>query len=411
MGLESDWRGIGFMGALALTQMLGDTAAFAQSGPVLYQADLLTGAVFGLDTATGISTQLVSNPAGGNLFYDGFTNLAVRSDQSIVYTANYSNNTISVVDTTTNSVTRTIAVGPNPLGLVLSPDNERLYVANSGNGSGSTVSVIDTITNAVVGTITVGNTPTHLSISPDGSRLYVSNQRSSNLTVIDTTTLTAVQTIPLPSGPWASAITPDGRYLYVTDRSGSPLSVVDTSTFTSVAVSAGMNGVDVAISPDGRFAYVSQQYMRRIVVIDTVTNATVKTISLSHDASGISFSPDGTRAYALNADGSTVVTIDTATHSVIGSTSSTLGFNGYSGICSNGNALLSSGRTFTAGSGGALGCTVSPTSSGPVFTGGTMRFASSLNSPSPYSFRHKAALSTQRATRRRCPERSADRED
>ncbi|MBO1908036.1 autotransporter domain-containing protein [Microvirga sp. 3-52] len=374
---------MGVLGALALTQMFGGTSAIAQAGPVLYQADLLTGALFGLDTATGVSTRLASNSAGGNLFFDGFTNLAVRSDQSIVYAANYSNNSISVIDTGTNTVTRTISVGPNPFGIVLSPDNDRIYVANSGNGSGTTVSVINAVTNTVIGTITVGNTPTHLSISPDGSRLYVANNRSNSLSVIDTTTLAPVQTVPLPNGAWASAITPDGRYVYVTNLNGGPLTVVDTSNFATAAVVSGANGFDVAISPDGRFAYVSQQYTRRIAVIDTATNTTVRTIALSHDASGISFSPDGTRAYVLNADGSTVDIINTATHSVIGSTSSTLGYQAYSAICSNGNTLLTSGKTFTARSSGALGCTISPTSSGPVFTGGTMRFTSAVSSSLP----------------------------
>ena len=50
----------------------------------------------------------------------------------------------------------------------------------------------------------------------------------------------------------------------------------------------------------------------------------------------------------------------------------------FPGICSNGNALLATGLTFKANVSGALACTMAsgPTgSAGPVFTGGTMRFA------------------------------------
>ena len=61
--------------------------------------------------------------------------------QTVAYVTNPGNNTVSVIDTSTNTVTGTIAVGNGPEGVVFSPDGTRAYVANS---SGDTVSVIDT---------------------------------------------------------------------------------------------------------------------------------------------------------------------------------------------------------------------------------------------------------------------------
>src|SRR5262245_56972643 len=48
------------------------------------------------------------------------------------YVANENNNTISVIDTATNTITATIPVGSIPISLVLTPDKAFLYVANGG---------------------------------------------------------------------------------------------------------------------------------------------------------------------------------------------------------------------------------------------------------------------------------------
>jgi YVTN family beta-propeller protein len=64
--------------------------------------------------------------------------------------------TVSVIDTATNTVTATIAVGSNPLGVAMTPDGSKAYVANAGS---NTVSGIDTATNTVTATIPVGVAP------------------------------------------------------------------------------------------------------------------------------------------------------------------------------------------------------------------------------------------------------------
>ena len=71
-----------------------------------------------------------------------------------------------------NTVVATIPVGPQPQGVVVSPNSETVYVANIGSAS---VSVINAATNTVTFTISVGNTPDGLAITPDGTTLYVAN--------------------------------------------------------------------------------------------------------------------------------------------------------------------------------------------------------------------------------------------
>ena len=61
------------------------------------------------------------------LYPDG---VAVTPDGTKVYVTNYGSNTVSVIDTATNTVTATVTVGTNPRGVAVSPDGKKVYVAN-----------------------------------------------------------------------------------------------------------------------------------------------------------------------------------------------------------------------------------------------------------------------------------------
>jgi YVTN family beta-propeller protein len=104
-------------------------------------------------------------------------------------------NSVSVIDTATNTVVATIAVGSRPFGVAVSPDGLRVYVANY---AGSSVSVIDTAANAVIATVPLASLfPIGIAVSPDGSRVYVTHEVTGDVSVIDTATYTVVATIPV----------------------------------------------------------------------------------------------------------------------------------------------------------------------------------------------------------------------
>lgn len=72
------------------------------------------------------------------------------------YVSNDGNNTVSVIDTSTNSVTATVPVGSYPYGVAVNPAGTKVYVVNSVS---NTVSVIDTSTDSVTATVPVGGSP------------------------------------------------------------------------------------------------------------------------------------------------------------------------------------------------------------------------------------------------------------
>ena len=66
--------------------------------------------------------------------------------------------------------------------------------------------MIDTATNTVVATVAVGFIPVHVSVSPDGAHVYVTNAGSNSVSVIDTSTNAVSATVPVGVHPVNAAI-------------------------------------------------------------------------------------------------------------------------------------------------------------------------------------------------------------
>jgi YVTN family beta-propeller protein len=101
-----------------------------------------------------------------------------------------------------------------------------------------TVSVIDTQSNTVVATVPVGAGAAGVAITPDGAFAYVANLNSRSVSVIDIGTNTVATSVAMgPVSPYGVAITPDGAFVYVTNFLDNTVSVAVTATSTVVSES------------------------------------------------------------------------------------------------------------------------------------------------------------------------------
>jgi YVTN family beta-propeller protein len=85
--------------------------------------------------------------------------------------------------------------------VAVSPDDSRVYVANNVDGS---VSVINTSNNTVVATVTAGSGSLDVAVSPDGSRVYVANYFDSSVSVIE-----SGPSVTAPAAPTSLNATPE----------------------------------------------------------------------------------------------------------------------------------------------------------------------------------------------------------
>jgi YVTN family beta-propeller protein len=278
------------------------------AGPYLYVPNYEDNTVSVVDTSN--DSVIATIPVGTGTSVD----CAVSPNGAFVYVASESG-FVSVINTTTNSVTTTINLGGASANLVaFSPDGATAFVTNHSNG---TVSVINTASNAIVATVAVGNGPYDVAVSPDGSRAYVTNEGSGTVSVIDTATNSVVTSINIGSLPTEIAISPDGKLAYANNYGSGTVSVIDTATNSvSATINVGANPYGVVFSPDGSHAYVAT-YSGNVEIIDTATNSVTGSIAVG-PAVGIAISPDGAHLYVSHYSASnTVSVIDTMTDAVV----------------------------------------------------------------------------------------------
>ena len=304
----------------------GTSHAYLETnGPFIYTAGP-NGGLTELDATTDLIIATIA--------LSGAYELALTPDQSRIYVANALGNSVSVIDTASNTVIATTPVESFPDGITVTPNGEFVYVANNGDNSpnSNTVSVISTATNQVVRTITVGGAPFLPKVTPDGSRVYVSN--SGTISVIDTATNTVSATISAVTAPTGLAFTPNGAFAYVAQfTTPGTVAVLSTPSNKLIAtIPLGSNTSDpikVAITPDGSFAYVTNLGSNNVSVINTSTNTVVATVPVGGEPYAIAASTDGALTYVGNIADSTMSVISTATNTVISTL--TLG-NGITGI-------------------------------------------------------------------------------
>ena len=236
----------------------------------------------------------------------------------MVYVSNEKDNTITVVDSTTMEVVKTVQVGQRPRGITISHDGKFIYLCASDD---DTIEVIDTATLEIVGTLPSGPDPELFVLSPDGKTLYVANEDDNLVTVIDLDSKKVLAEIPVGVEPEGMGISPDGkthgqhvgndehgpfhrhrrptrspttcwwirgraspsssrtaREVWVSAEIGGTVSVIDNATrevthkitFAIPGLrSEAIQPVGVRITADGKKAYVALGPANRVAVINT----------------------------------------------------------------------------------------------------------------------------------------------
>ncbi len=241
------------------------------------------------------------------------TNVVLIHNKNVAYVSNSNDNTLSEINTTTNTVTATIPGFVYPWGLVASPDGNRLYVVNMNSSS---ISVLNTATNAVISTIPLSVKPYLLTISPDGSQLYLTNEYANDVSVISTATNAITATINVGNQPENMALNADGSLLYVANTVSKNISVINTKTNTVTATIPTSETIyNLLVSPDG-----SKLYMigGNFTVVNAATYQTITTVPLTPSFSyGMSMTADGRLVYVANTSYATVSVVDTNTDAII----------------------------------------------------------------------------------------------
>ena len=201
--------------------------------------------------------------------------IALDEATNRAYTVNPDNNTVTAVDTNTETVLWEAQVGLHPMGIALGNDGYLWVPCRDADE----IHVIDTLTGAQQALLPLnyGDAPVAIAPIPDGSAMLISLEGSGELLRYDVATQTLNATLPLGPTPRAIAVTHDGtralitRFLsgehegtlYDVDLAGS-MSLTHTIGLArdhATDGSASGRGVPnyiagIGISPDGDWAWV-----------------------------------------------------------------------------------------------------------------------------------------------------------
>lgn len=204
-----------------------------------------------------------------------------------------------------------IPVGSNPAGIMYNPANNYLYVVNE---SDATVSVIDSNTNIVIKTIT-GISGNQLVYNPKNSNIYVSSGiGGDSITIIDATNV-IINTILGLSSPLGLAYDSIHERIYVVNYGNDSVGVIDANSdilIDTISLGGGIGEPQyIAFNPSNGYMYISVGDTDLIVVIDTSNNTIIDNISITRPQY-MAYSSATTNMYvALSGSSDSVAIIDT----------------------------------------------------------------------------------------------------
>jgi YVTN family beta-propeller protein len=297
------------------------------------------------------------------------------SHQDRVYAAEQFSNTLSVTDPVDNKLLGVISLGDpqpgnlSPLyrgevlvhGLGFSPDHKTLAVVSIGTNS---VSFIDTETNTVKHKTYVGRAPHEAFFTPDGKEVWVTVRGEDYVSVLDAKTYEEKTRIKTPAGPGMQIFSPDGKYGYVCSSFNPETVVVSVATHKIVGHVEQVSPFcpNIAASPDGKqvwftlkdvgkaqvfeaappfkliktldigpianhvnlvnnangtFAYITVGGLNQVQVYRTDTFEKIATIPVGNLPHGVWPSGDGTRVYVGLENADAFAVIDTLSNKVI----------------------------------------------------------------------------------------------
>jgi YVTN family beta-propeller protein len=299
------------------------------------------------------------------------------SHRDRVYAAEQFSNTISVIDPADNKLLGVIRLGePSPTnfsplyrgqvlvhGMGFSPDGQTLAVVSVGSNS---VTFIDTATNTVKHVTYVGRSPHEAFFTPNGKEVWVTVRGENYIAVLDGTTYEEKTRILVPNGPGMQIFSPDGKYGYVCSSFTPEIDVITVADHQFVAkvqqaspfcpnIAATPDGTQVwftlkdtgktqvfdarppfsllktldtgpitnhvnfVVSPLGQFAYITVGGLNEVQVFRTDDFSKVASIQVGNLPHGIWPSGDGSRVYVGLENDDKLLAIDTRTNTVIAS--------------------------------------------------------------------------------------------
>lgn len=224
---------------------------------------------------------------------------------------------IVAIDIASRKIVRRYNGGTDPEGIAITPDGKRLLMSNEDAG---TASLVDVASGRTIAALVVGTEPEGVAISHDGRIAYVTGETSNTVSVIDLKAGKVLTNFLVDARPRAAIFLRGDARAYVTSEIGGTISAVDAKhhrVTQRIRLGGTAHPVGMTLSPDEKRLYVATGRGNSVAIIDTATNKPLKQIGVGQRVWGIALTPDGRKLYAANGLSNDISVIDTTADRVI----------------------------------------------------------------------------------------------
>jgi len=169
------------------------------------------------------------------------------------FTSNVDSGTVTAIEKSSDPSgwkETNIPVGKAVEGIDILPDDKEVWAANAGDG---TVSIIETATSKVIRTVDVRTKHSNrLRFTPDGKLALISDPATGELVIVDTAARTISKMLNVGHGPGGILIVPDGSRAYVALAGDNAVAVIDLHTLEvsgKIPTGQGPDGLAWAVRP------------------------------------------------------------------------------------------------------------------------------------------------------------------
>ena len=190
---------------------------------------------------------------GRSIPVNGVANVTLTLDEKYAYIATGDANSVTVIETQTDQIIKTISVGMDPWRAYASPDGKYMMVPNNGD---QTVSVIDVKSHTLVASLTGGSDMTGVNFAKGGQKGYVVSRGENKVLVYDFLSMKKISQLDMGEGARleTASTTPAGKKIYVASSANNSLYVIDTASDKVKRIK------DVGKFPWGVSIYKGQNY-------------------------------------------------------------------------------------------------------------------------------------------------------
>lgn len=304
---------IAWFAALPALAAIAFFCAHVAAAPFAYVPNQKSGTISVIDTA---SDTVVRTLTGQKQLGNRLQAIDATQDGKTLYVVDAQHDKLFAIDPATDHVVHSVAIGPQAEGVRLARDRKMLAVCAEGQ---NLVLLVDPSTFKIDARIKVkGSNPEHCEFTPDDKWLLTSNEGSNDIDVIDLATRQSTGVIATSGHPRGAAFLPGTTHVYIAQEGANAVDVIDIDTRKKLlTIPTALRTAGVTIARDGKRAYTANGGAGSVSVIDTATNKTIKEIPVGKRPWNMALTPDGTKLYVANGRSNSVSVIDTRTLNVI----------------------------------------------------------------------------------------------